>query len=81
VLSTSEDVVLSEGARALRALNGHADERDVDAAIGDYLFVRRSGAERDRLARRLWKDGVDPAEVERMESTLNLLQRGSRGGW
>jgi hypothetical protein len=81
VLSTSEEVVLSEAARALRALNGHADEKDVDAAIGDYLFVRRAGAERDQLARRLWKDGVDPAEVETMETTLKLLQRGSRCDW
>ena len=80
-LSTTEEVVCTEATRALRAVSGSTDDKDIDAAIGAYLFGRRPAHERDRLAKRLWSGGAEPEEIEVMESTLRTLQRLSRRTW
>jgi O-antigen/teichoic acid export membrane protein len=53
-----------------------------DQRIGQYLFSELPVAERDTLARALWEDdGVDPADLHRVEATLEQLRRVSKRTW
>ena len=54
---------------------------DHDQRIAEYLFSELPVAERDAVARSLWEDGVDPADLHRLEHTLEQLRRLSKGTW
>jgi O-antigen/teichoic acid export membrane protein len=66
---------------ALRALAAAGAVTDCDEAIGRYLMSSRSRAERDSLARRLWSQGVPPAELDRLETTLLRLKQLPKEVW
>jgi hypothetical protein len=65
----------------LRALSTAGAATDCDDAIGRYLTSGRSRAERDSLARGLWSQGVPPADLDRLETTLDQLKLLPKAGW
>jgi O-antigen/teichoic acid export membrane protein len=65
----------------LRALTTAGAATDCDDAIGRYLTSGRSRAERDSLARGLWSQGVPPADLDRLETTLDQLKQLPRSAW
>lgn len=58
---------------ALRGIAGVGPPTKRDDAIGQYLLSDLSRAERDALARGLWRRGVPPADLDRLEQALNEL--------
>jgi len=58
---------------ALRRIAAAGPPTKRDDAIGRYLLSDLSRAERDALARGLWRRGVSPAELDRLEQTLSEL--------
>jgi len=65
----------------LRALTARGTATDCDDAIGRYLMSRLSRAERDALARGLWSQGVRPADLDRLETTLDQLKQLPGSAW
>ena len=57
----------------LRQISPSGPPTKRDDAIGRYLLSDRSRAERDALARDLWRRGVSPADLDRLEQTLDEL--------
>ena len=80
-MGASTEVVLAEAVRTLRRIAGGENDSDADSDIGSYLFSRRSPAEQDHLARRLWLSGADPLDVERMEAVRDELRRLPPRAW
>jgi O-antigen/teichoic acid export membrane protein len=69
-----EPAVLHERLTAtLRRLAGRPDPCEHDTAIGAYLLSRAPVAERDSIARRLWSEDVDPADLHALEATATAL--------
>jgi O-antigen/teichoic acid export membrane protein len=52
-----------------------------DQRIAEYMFSDLPVAERDAVARALWTDGVDPADLHRLEHTLEELRRVPKRTW
>ena len=67
--------------RMLRRLEGVELTTDRDEEIGRYLFSDLPVAERDALARVLWSQDVDPADVHRLERTVEELGRLPQEAW
>jgi O-antigen/teichoic acid export membrane protein len=65
----------AELVRILRRLGGTELSTEQDQQIGEYLFAELPVAERDALARALWAQEVEPAEVHRLEQILLELRR------
>ena len=63
---------------ALRSLAGLGGPRACDMRIGAYLLSPKAMAERDVLVRRL-REEVDPDEIDRLETTMRLVQQAARG--
>ena len=66
--------------RSLRDV-GATTPTEQDQSIAEYLFSDLPVAERDAVAKALWEDGVDPADLHRLEHTLDQLQRVSKRTW
>ncbi|HEY6654295.1 MAG TPA: lipopolysaccharide biosynthesis protein [Solirubrobacterales bacterium] len=66
--------------RSLRSVGG-TRPTDEDQRIAGYLFSDLPVAERDAMARALWTDGVDPADLHRLERTLEELRKVSKQTW
>lgn len=60
---------------ALRRLAADGGAHPDDLAIGHFLLTSGVVAERDAVARRLWGQGVDADEMERLEITLRRVRR------
>jgi O-antigen/teichoic acid export membrane protein len=60
---------------ALRRLAGGAGDHPDDAALGRFLLTPGVVAERDVVARRMWSEGVDAGEMERLELTLRRVRQ------
>jgi len=65
----------------LRLASGAGDPSKRDAAIGTYLMSDRSQAERDAMARALWKRGVPPEELDALEGAFESCKRLPREAW
>jgi O-antigen/teichoic acid export membrane protein len=63
---------------ALRRVGGLGGPRAMDARTGAFLLSRLPIAERDVMARALWHAGVDPQELDALESVRDTLRRGLR---
>jgi O-antigen/teichoic acid export membrane protein len=55
---------------ALRTVGDPTGPSSDDLLLGRYLLARGAVAERDVLARDLWKHGVDPLDLHNLEATL-----------
>ena len=60
---------------ALREVGQAGTPTAHDGAIGNYLLAPVPPAERDVMARALWKERVDPWELHRLEHTVEALRR------
>jgi O-antigen/teichoic acid export membrane protein len=60
---------------------GATPPTEQDQRIAEYLFSELPVAERDAVARELWTEGVDPADLHRLEHTLDELRRVSKRTW
>jgi O-antigen/teichoic acid export membrane protein len=57
------------------------DPATLEAELASYLLSRRGVATRDELAERLCEDGVDPMDLDDLDSTLGRLRRIPRREW
>jgi O-antigen/teichoic acid export membrane protein len=71
----TEAEVLEELVRLLRELGRLAPPGSHDARIGAYLTSSRSVAERERQARRLYETGVDPVDLDAVETTFAAVRQ------
>jgi O-antigen/teichoic acid export membrane protein len=78
----------ADGGAANGAANGAVDENgegdeavDRDAELASYLLSRRGIATRDGIADQLCEDGVDPLDIDDLDSTLGRLRRIPRREW
>ena len=67
--------------RLLRQLGDEAEVSDHDEEIGELLFTPMPVAERDELAKTLWSEKVDPADLHVLERMCEELQRLPRRAW
>jgi O-antigen/teichoic acid export membrane protein len=89
-LALPEPVVLSRFVASLRAIGpgegggGHGsgngngndgEDGDRDAEVASYLLAAGGVATRDRIAEQLCEDGVDPLDLDGLDSTLGRLRR------
>ena len=65
----------------MRDIGGGTPRTDEDQRIAEYLFSDMPVAERDALARQLWSEGVDPADLHTLERVLEELKRLPRRAW
>jgi O-antigen/teichoic acid export membrane protein len=79
-LGTKVDELEIRLVRSLRSVGG-TRPTDEDQRIAGYLFSDSPVAERDAMARALWTDGVDPADLHRLEHTLEELRKVSKQTW
>jgi len=57
------------------------DPATLEAELASYLLSRRGVATRDELAERLCEDGVDPMDLDDLDSTLGRLRKIPRREW
>jgi len=78
--STLSDDELARAVRSLREIAGAPEPADAswDSDVGAYLLADLNGIDHDALARRLWTNGVEPAEIAMLEDTLRALRRDLR---
>ena len=71
--------------RLLRRLGNGGQNGDQveahDAEIGELLFTPMPVAERDGIARELWSEKVDPADIHALERMVEQLQRLPKRAW
>lgn len=79
--ATSEPALLHRFVATLRTIGNVGRPSDADCDIGAYLLSVLPVAERDRMAKRLFNEGVEPLEVDALETTLRLLHRAPRRAW
>ena len=79
-LGMNVDEIQTALVRSLRSV-GATRPTDEDQRVAAYLFSDLPVAERDAMARALWDDGVDPADLHRLEVTLEQLRRVSKRTW
>lgn len=79
--STSEPALLRHFVAVLRTVGDVGPLSDADPQIGAYLLSGQPVAERDRMAKRLFTEGVEPLEVDALETTLSLVRRAPRRVW
>jgi O-antigen/teichoic acid export membrane protein len=79
-LSMNVDEIEIRLVRSLRSV-GATRPTDQDRRIAGYLFSDLPVAERDAMARALWTDGVDPADLHRLERTLEDVRKVSKRTW
>ena len=65
----------------LRKLGDGAPRGPHDEEIGGLLFTPMPVAERDAIAKELWEEKVDPAELHDLERTIDELRRLPKGAW
>jgi O-antigen/teichoic acid export membrane protein len=76
VLGVTDKEVHRRLVAALRRAGGLVEgSPDLDASIGAYLLSREPVAERDARARGLWAKGVQPAELDALESGAEAFRR------
>lgn len=91
-LSIPEPLVLSRFVASLRAVgavgtgsgNGDGDGESVedrDAELASYLLATTGIATRDSLADKLCENGVDPLDLDGLDTTLGRLRRIPRREW
>lgn len=78
---TSEPALLHRFVATLRTVGNVGGPSNADSAIGAYLLSVQPVAERDRMAKRLFTGGVEPLEVDALETTLRLLRRAPLRAW
>jgi O-antigen/teichoic acid export membrane protein len=66
---------------ALRSVDRIGEPGDPDAAIGRYLTSTLSRAERDGMARALWRRNVPPGDIDALEQLLAAFRRMPRAAW
>lgn len=67
--------------RALRLAGDIGEPTPRDEAIGRYLLSERPRAERDEMARALWRVDVAPTELHLLEEAFEMLRRLPRSAW
>jgi len=67
--------------RALRIASDIGESTTQDAAIGRYLLSERPRAERDEMARALWRQDVAPAELHLLEEAFEKMRRLPKSAW
>ena len=67
--------------RLLRRLGDEAEVSDHDEEIGELLFTPMPVSERDELARNLWSEKVNPADLHALERMFEELRRLPRRAW
>ena len=67
--------------RALRAACDIGEPGRHDTAIGRYLLSELPRAERDSMARALWREAVSPAEIDALEQAFDALRRLPDSSW
>lgn len=67
--------------RIVRALGGAEGSSEQDQQIGEYLICDLPIADRDALARLLWNQGAEPADIHRLERVLEELSRLPADAW
>jgi len=67
--------------RALRLAGDIGESTPRDEAIGRYLLSERPRAERDEMARALWRVDVAPAELHLLEEAFENLRRLPTSAW
>jgi hypothetical protein len=80
-LAPTQPAAYSRLVAALRRIGRVGEPSEADLRIGAYLFSAMPVAERDVLARRMWKEGVDPLEVVALEEALSSLSRVPGWAW
>ena len=65
----------------LRQLDGKGGSTAQDQRIGEYLFSNLPVAESDELARELWSEDADPADLHALEKVVQELQRLPKRAW
>lgn len=65
----------------LRGVAGLAPGPRLDGEVGAYLLMRASAAERDAVARGLWEQGVEPMEIDALETAVAELRRSPARYW
>lgn len=71
----------AEGVEALRSVAGVESATRSDAHLGRYLFAAVPVAERDAVARKIWSDGLEPAEIDALEACLEQVRRLDADAW
>lgn len=80
-LAMPEPLMLSRFVASLREIGGGGESNDRDADVASYLLSPRGVARRDRLGERLCEDGVDPFDLDLLDSTLGRLRRLPKREW
>jgi O-antigen/teichoic acid export membrane protein len=81
-LSMPEPLMLSRFVASLRAIgSAEAGDGERDAEVASYLLSSRGVAARDQLGEKLCEDGVDPLDLDVLDSTLGRLRRIPRREW
>lgn len=70
-----ESEVLAGFVRMLRQTSGSSLEAPADEAIGRYLLSSDGVAERDGMALKLLRQGVEPGEILQLESAREMLRK------
>ena len=65
----------------LRQLDDQGGSTAQDQRIGEYLFSNLPVAESDELARELWSEEADPADLHALEKVVQELQRLPKRAW
>jgi O-antigen/teichoic acid export membrane protein len=97
ILAMPESLLLSRFVASLREVGAHptavldpggegeddgdADAPDRDAELASYLLSGGGVATRDRLGEQLCEDGVDPLDLDILDTTLGRLRRIPRREW
>jgi O-antigen/teichoic acid export membrane protein len=66
---------------ALRRLADAGSPGPTDHAIADYLLTSQSTTQRDGIARELWKTGVKPVDLHKIETAFDSLRAASPKAW
>jgi O-antigen/teichoic acid export membrane protein len=90
-LAMPEPLLLSRFVASLRAIGSvpearpggeaEADRVDRDAELASYLLSSKGVATRDRLGEQLCEDGVDPLDLDLLDTTFGRLKRLPRREW
>jgi hypothetical protein len=77
----SDQVVRARLVRGLRGVSGIGEPSERDAVIGEYLLsTSLMTLERDEIARRMARSGIDPLVLDQLEQSMNDVRRLRRYG-
>jgi O-antigen/teichoic acid export membrane protein len=80
-LRVSVPEVLRRLTSVLRSMAGLSHDSEHDEQIGAYLVMNATAAERDAVARSLWAAGVEPIEIDALETAAAELRRAPARYW